>query len=381
MKNKYEIIIPFPGYPFVEVWGEQFLYSDLYEIVGKQRFMTTFTFKKSSKAYKKYKTDVTGTIFYSREELIKIVSSDNQFEQDKIRIEIFMDMEHELKENIKYGGISISDIKVISFTPYKREIEYYASGEKKVPNIIYIDYRPTPNEDYELMYHNLVVRKYNYGTELIEFEKEKLIGITLGKHGKVDASLLIPLGYNKEKVINCKNIWYHAYLTKERRKTITNEEKGKLKDLKFIFFVKNLKLFLEEIIKCKVNMTELQQKAEILKTLMLELEKFEPHILLYGKKQIYWDIQSYLHIVLRHVKQLQLGTFKAKSSFPYKHKDLEVLIEQVLRRIEDEIRNHFEKYPEREFRRAGKMSVLFNNDYYSINIDRNGRLTNIYINN
>jgi hypothetical protein len=343
--------------------------------------MTTFTFKKGSKAYKKYKTDVTGTIFYSREELIKIVSSDNQFEQDKIRIEIFMDMEHELKENIKYGGISISDIKVISFTPYKREIEYYASGEKKVPNIIYIDYRPTPNEDYELMYHNLVVGKYNYGTELIEFEKEKLIGITLGKHGKVDASLLIPLGYNKEKVINCKNIWYHAYLTKKRRKTITDEEKEKLKDLKFIFFVDNLKLFLEEIIKCKVNMTELQQKAEILKTLMLELEKFEPHILLYGKKQIYWDIQSYLHIVLRHVKQLQIGTFKAKSSFPYKHKDLEVLIEQVLGRIEDEIRNHFEKNPEREFRRAGKMSVLFNNDYYSINIDRNGRLTNIYINN
>ena len=161
----------------------------------------------------------------------------------------------------------------------------------------------------------------------------------------------------------------------------TDEEKEKLKDLKFIFFVDNLKLFLEEIIKYKVNMTELKQKAEILKTLILELEKFEPHILLYGKKQIYWDIQSYLHIVLRHVKQLQIGTFKAKSSFPYKHKDLEVLIEQVLGRIADEIRNHFEKYPEREFRRGGKMSVLFNNDYYSINIDRNGRLTNIYINN
>ena len=63
---------------------------------------------------------------------------------------------------------------------------------------------------------------------------------------------------------------------------------------------------------------------------MSSMSKFEPGILLYGGKQIFWDIDSYLHIVLRHVKQLQIGHFKNKSSFPYKFEDLGNLIEKVL---------------------------------------------------
>jgi tRNA U54 and U55 pseudouridine synthase Pus10 len=61
--------------------------------------------------------------------------------------------------------------------------------------------------------------------------------------------------------------------------------------------------------------------------------------------QIFWDIDSYLNIVMRHVKQLQIGRFKNKSPFPYKFEDLQNLIEKVLGKIEDEIKRHFDEKP------------------------------------
>lgn len=117
----------------------------------------------------------------------------------------------------------------------------------------------------------------------------------------------------------------------------------------------------------------------MVETIMSSMSKFEPTILLYGKKQIFWDIDSYLHIVMRHVKQLQIGRFKNKSPFPYKFEDLQNLIEKVLGKIEDEIKRHFDEKPGKEFKRVGKMSVLFNCDYYCLQIDSEGRLVNLYV--
>ena len=113
---------------------------------------------------------------------------------------------------------------------------------------------------------------------------------------------------------------------------------------------------------------------------MSSLSEFEPSILLYGKRQIFWDVASYLHIVLRHVRQLQIGHFKHKTPFPYKCEDVQNLIEKVLGTIEGEIKRHFEEKLGRDFKKVGRMSVLFNGDYYCLQIDKDGRLVTLYVN-
>lgn len=138
---------------------------------------------------------------------------------------------------------------------------------------------------------------------------------------------------------------------------------------------------LKEIKRSGINSEELAESSTIFETIIPSLFNFEPAILLYGKKQIYWDIDSYLHIIFRHIKDLQIGYFKNKSSFPYKFEDLRMLIEKVLGKVKDEIKKHFEEKSGKDFKRVGKMSVFFNDDYYSIQIDKQGRLVNIYINN
>ena len=138
--------------------------------------------------------------------------------------------------------------------------------------------------------------------------------------------------------------------------------------------------FLGEIKKSGVSSKGLLGNEPVIRTILSSLSRFEPDILLYGKKQVYWDIDSYLHITMRHVKQLQLGHFKDRTPFPYRFEDLETLIHQVLGTIEHEIERHFSEKPGKNFLRLGKMSVFFNGDYYCLQINKEGRLVTLYVN-
>ena len=51
MKNRYDISkYPLPGTSFIEVKGASFSCEDLYEMVGKEQYVSTFTFKPGTEA-------------------------------------------------------------------------------------------------------------------------------------------------------------------------------------------------------------------------------------------------------------------------------------------------------------------------------------------
>ena len=346
--------------------------------------MSTFTFKPGTEASIKFGQTVTGIIFYDKDELAVFRRFNEEgpgLEYGRVKIDSpTRELTISQREDLKYGGVLAADIEYISFIPYKETVEHHESGEKKVPNIIYIPYKAEPKVDYDILYQNYIASKINSKTGLIQYEAEKFIGITLGiNDGHIDSRLLEHLDYDLETVQTCTNIWYHFYKAKERRNIISDEERSKLKDLEINRKLENITKLFKEIGKSGVNSEELSKMLTTFETIKSAISNFEPSILLHGKTQIFWDIDSYLHIVLRHVKQLQLGHFKTKSPFPYKFEDLQILIEKVIGRVEDEIKRHFDEKPAKEFKRVGKMSVLFNGDYYCVQIDGNGRLANLYI--
>lgn len=100
---------------------------------------------------------------------------------------------------------------------------------------------------------------------------------------------------------------------------------------------------------------------------------------MHGKKQVYWDLDSYIHIALRHLKDHQLGSFSSKTPFPYRSDDLKILIEKVLSRIKEEIRQYLMASPESDFTRHGKMAVFYNGDHYNLRINPEGRLTQFHM--
>lgn len=89
--------------------------------------------------------------------------------------------------------------------------------------------------------------------------------------------------------------------------------------------------------------------------------KFRPERLLQIKYNVYWDIDSFYHIYLRHVKEIKVeGNSSTKSIIPYKYEEIKRLIDQVLKSIKDEIKDHFSKGKRKRFFRSGERSVYYN---------------------
>lgn len=73
MKNKYSITdMSGIGLPFIEVHGNEFHHSDLYEFVGRQQFMTIFNFKEGTACRIRYGECVTGVIYYDHKTVEKL---------------------------------------------------------------------------------------------------------------------------------------------------------------------------------------------------------------------------------------------------------------------------------------------------------------------
>lgn len=371
------------GLPTIEIYGDKFHYQDLYELVGRNKYMTTFDLKRNTDTYNNYGDSILGTINYNKksfEKLEECLKSNNIIDNKIICINVPFSEEMSIEERkkLKYQGIKIDDIKKISYLAYSPKIEKYDTGEKKIQNRIEIEV-DLDGLDSDKLNLNYLTMKYNNGVKLIDYEKEQLIGITLAfRDGIIDSRLIKELGYTKESIKNNYNVWKSYFKVKENRKTLTEEDKKNYTWVKDSIMIKNLKKVTNEVRKAKdINNLDVND-GKVLSKIYQEIETFTPSILLHQKKQIYWDINSYIHIVLRHLKDYQLGIFKDKTHFLYKEDDLKSLIEQVLSSINDEIEHHYQT-TNKVFRRHGKMAVFYNNDYYHLRIDENGKLIQFHM--
>jgi hypothetical protein len=366
------------GLPVIEVTGLQFHYQDLYEIVGQNKFMTTFELRKGSASHSEYGVSIVGVIFYDREGLDSLESSfQTGVEIDKKRIRIdspCRELSVEKRGDLKYRGINIDDIEAISFLPHVREVEEHETGEKKVPNIVKVKV-DCSDFDTDILKQNYLVSKHNSGTKLIQYEKEQLIGITLAlNNGSVDSRLLDEFGFTDNDLETNLNIWMSLYGVKERRNQLTEVDIKNYSEVKGILSLERFNKVAKELVSTGISASLKDSDTSILKNIFSAIDNFLPSILMHGKKQVYWDVDSYIHIALRHLKNYQLGNFKLRTPFPYKAEDLKPLIEKVLQRIDTEIEGYLESSPTREFRRQGRMGVEFNGDHYHLRINKDGRL-------
>lgn len=252
MKNKYAIYdYTKLGIPSIEVHGECFCYQDLYELVGRNQFMTTFNLKDGTSSKNQYGESVLGVIYYGfkqTQELEESLSTGAEVDGVRIRIDSpDIKLSHTQRHDLKYRGIEVDDIASILFLPYKNEIERFETGEKKVPNIIEIKMNCS-EIDPDILYQNYVVSKINSKVELILYEKEKYIGITLGvNNDRIDSRILDHLGIIKDSIKDNFNIRFHQYQVKERRGTLSEKEAASLSEIKSILATDKILKLLEEM--------------------------------------------------------------------------------------------------------------------------------------
>lgn len=371
------------GIPTIEVYGENFHYQDLYELVGKNQYMTTFDLKNNTKSFENYGNSIVGVIYYDKKSLDNLemyLNLSKEIIEDKICIKSPSSENISIEKNkmLKYQGIDIRDISKISFLVYSKEIEIYETGEKKVPNIIEIE-TDLSDIDVDILLQNYLIMKYNRGTKLIQYEKEQLIGITLAfNEGIIDSRILKEFGFSKNSIENNLNMLLSYYKVKENRNLLTETDKKHYLEIKDIIYLEKLTKFLKELAKAKITKYSDEINNSIFSEIFSAIETFDSSILMHSKRQIYWDVDSYIHILLRHMKDYQVGIFKDKTPFQYKEKDLKLLIEQVLTSIRKEIEHHFQN-TNKIFTRHGKMAVFYNGDHYHLRINEEGKLIQFHM--
>jgi hypothetical protein len=378
--------IELPGFPFIEINDPPYFQEDLYEIIGSKDYVATFVFLAGSDSQKKYGESITGPIFYpkgAREEIEKCIHVQTPYPDLFVRVNIVLpSFKAEISEYLKYNGFPISDIQAIVFSLNSSKALYKEPGIKSVPNIINV---PLPKDfkiDYDNLVQNFALKRLRSGTVLIPEEKAEFVGSILAcDNNKIDLKILQELGYTVESASEDTRIWHHFYLAKKRKNKLSENEVEKLRNYEEIDLMQKGILLMKEMIS-GLEPGEIISASDFhAKSIVESLKKFRPKVIIPIKRQIWWDTKSYLHIVLRHVKDLQFGRIhKRKTPFPYDFKELELLIQKVLDSIIEEIKTHFEGEKRAgTFYRTGKMSVYYNGDYYSLRISPDGLLETIYV--
>lgn len=384
MNNEYRVtsLMNF-GLPSIDVTGNMFNAKDIYEFIGKEQYSSTFYFKFDSPTFREYGEHLTGFAHYDPKIKALLESGDNPngielIHQLKIDV-VLGELSAAQKHEIRYKGISISDIESISFLQYKQEMEFHPTGEKKIPNVVEIK-ADLSGLDRDTVLINYLTSKYNRGVELIGFEREELVGLLLARDDfNIDAHILKALGFSVEQVKLSHAIWYHVYKSLDRQGRITQERIESFREMKLIDSLTRLNALASELkISGASTLIDIDQ-GERLKKICEQVIKFNPSILMHGTQQVYWDIKSYIHIALRHVKYFQLGRFKEKTPFLYKANDISSLIEKVVRCIEEDLRIYLAEKPTRNFKRHGSMAIEFNGDYYCISIEPTGRVEQFHM--
>lgn len=361
---------------------------DIYNYSGQYDRTVTISFTPNSVPYEKYGSYVVGTLYYTpkeREYLQNTINQDDYPQNDgivKIDISHSDNLSRELQDELKHKGVKASDIIEILQFNSPVENEYSKSELRRLPDPIEVkvDLSDTDEEEMFLWLNNSRLKN---GYKLIPSEINRHNGIILRKYEDRMPPEDLKNFLDKETG-EIKDEIRYEYLKSKFFKDLLNEDEKKEFEQKTGQIGKK---------RAEILSNELQRSSERFKevginykeglTLLMYLStRFEDERLNAGKFPVWWDFERFLHIYMRHVGETQVGErFESKTVFQYKLKDVKKLVETVIKRIEDDIQEHFQERPDREFRRIGEMSVYYNGDYYAIQIAPDGRLMRFHKNN
>lgn len=361
--------------------GMNFSYEEIYSMYGQYDSFISLEFKPGSEAYEKLGKLLMGTFKYTlkqRENLEQRLKS-KKISRSSKRITFESSLLHnnfteEQKKYLEEIGIKNADICSISSYIEPRQNIFLQKGKKEIPNQIEI------KVDWDA--------KDAYLTKL-GFYKSRLSNGAILTGIENNDYYALRLYFEKDTITNEENKFVFNEQTKEIKSIIrerylnikwcvegklSEEENNELKRFWRSHWEKNRNLLTQEI----------QRSGNTLKTLSPELLvklfgvscSAEDEVLLpYLKPGIWWDVERFLHIYIRHYADLQPdGRFKNKTVFQYEYEDIKCIICNVIESVEKEIEDWFKHNPNKTFKRIGNQAIYYNGNYYRIDIESSGRL-------
>lgn len=354
-----------------------FSYEELYSMYGQYDAFVALEFHQNSESYNKFGQSLMGTFKYTleqRKDLEKRLKSKHIPRSSK-RILFSPSNPHVLVEEqrvfLDKEGILNDDISSVSSVSRPRENVYLEKSKKEIPNQIKLEVNISEQESHMMMF-GLYKTKSKDGCKLTNIEKDDFYG--LKQYFEPDALTDEELQYIIDDKTNQPKLRIRErYLkVKSSYDGLTDEEKKEIHNIWQVQFKEKETILKKEIQRAGSNCNTLPIEQQI-KLLTIACH-FEDEVLLSCSKPIWWDIERFLHIMIRHTSDLQNGAYKEKTSFQYELANIRELIKLVIQSVSQEIEEEFKATPNKNFNRQGKRAVYFNGNYYKVEIEPSGRL-------
>ena len=357
----------------------------IYRLVGREDKVVGVSFRYGSESYNYYGDFITVIFTYTqdeREELDKRIADESINSSGRIRAKRHVEkLSDEQVKRLETEGILVDDIIEILYFKAPEKNTFHSSEKREVKKIEIETSGLPKGRDYDWMYgfkrqlvemgigmcpaerHFYLAGKYYY--EPRNLTEDEILEIHL-EDGAMKEEIeweFLRIKYFREEISTAEKIKLGEIIG--RRKKI---HYGVLDS-----YLKQAGSSLKKLV------TENIEQAVELYSKVMEFKERRINVL--GTKPIYVDLDSYLHIYMRHVEEFKVNDhFEHKDNFQWDEEDVFHVMGQVIKETNDDIQAYFVKNPNKRYSRYGKESVYYQGDYYTFHIEPTGRISTFYKN-
>ena len=361
--------------------ADGFTQEEIYEYAGAKDCVTILTLRQE--AAKVYGESLTVVFFYYQKDRITLEKDKtalNDISNVKVK-ELLGELDESLQAQLLKDGIPTKDIVEMLVVPAEDENNTYASPLLRKPKVLEIPFEGKGNGDDIFFMYSALCHFITNGIELTPEEHNKYLACKIVlEREKLTEKEKVEIFDENGTIIN-QEVYYFLLLWKKGTDKLTEKNEADLKQLSQNRIANRLGLADKELQNMGLSFEKLVKKyPEKAVLLFLRILDFYEHRYnIVGKHLLYMSFESFLHIYLRHVKELAVeNQFGERSKFQLAEKDLKATMNIVLGDLNDEYQTYKDKYPNNRFFRKGNMAHYYNGDYYDVDILPDGQIGSFY---
>lgn len=353
----------------------------IYEYAGAKDCVTVLTLTQESAMV--YGNSLTVVFVYYQKERIAL-EKDRTALNDVSNVkakELLGELDDILCAKLLKEGIPTKNIVEMLVGPASEENNTYASSLLRKPKVLEIPIESKGNGDDIFFMYGALCHFIANGVALTPEEYNEYLAYKIVLDYENQTEKEKKEVFDEKGVIVNQEVGYFWLLWKKATGKLTEKNAADLKQLRQNRNMHRLELANRELLNMGLSLKKLVKKdPEKAVLLWRKIANFREHRFnVVGKHLLYMSFESFLHIYLRHVKELAVeNQFGERSKFQLAEKDLKVTMDIVLGALNDEYQVYKDEHPNNRFFRKGNMAYYYNGDYYDVDILPDGQIGSFY---
>lgn len=358
-----------------------FTQEEIYAYAGAKDCVATLTLsQESARVYGE--TLTVAFVYYQKERIAleKDKTALNDISNVKAK-ELLGELDSSLHAQLLKDGVPAKDIVEMLVGPETEDQNTYTSSHLRKPKVLEIPFESKGNGDDIRFMYGALCHFISDGIELTPEEHNEYLAYKIVlEPEKLTEKEKAEIFDENGKIVN-QEVAYFWLMWKNNAGQLTEKNKEDLMQLAKNRIANRFELADKELENMGLSLDKLvknyPEKANLLISRIINFHERRYNIV--GKHLLYMSFKSFLHIYLRHVKELTVeNQFGERSKFQLAEKDLNATMNIVLDALNDEYQKYKDEHPNNRFFRKGNMAYYYNGDYYDIDILPDGQIGSFY---